>query len=473
MMQKKTKIVATIGPSCDTPEMVEKLITAGVNVFRFNMKHADIPWHKERITMVQKVADKIKTSVGILIDLQGPELRLETRNKEDVKVSANEKMIIASNFKDAEVKMCIPHGVFFKSLEVGDTVLVDDGFVEFSVVEKRKGSIVVTSAENCTVKHRKGVNLPGKKIDLPSLIDDDLLKLDMAAKNKVDFVALSFSRTKKDVEVLREEMKKRNVKAMIIVKTENQEALDNIDELIDITDGLMVARGDLGIEVPIEQLAYWQKYMIEQCRLKNKPVITATQMLQSMCDSPRPTRAEACDVANAVFDGTDAVMLSGESANGKFPLKAVEQMARITKYTEKRSVGVKIEHDPQDYTELVVHAAAAMLDNSDNHNHPKIDKILVFTETGRTARLVSSLRPELPIIAVSQFRNIVEQLTLSFGIDPYCIDYSEGEYSLPKKTFDILKKQGVLEKGDQVLVLHGTFWKKPGMTNTVAVIQVE
>lgn len=469
-MKKMTKIVATIGPTSDTPEMVEKLIEAGVNVFRFNMKHADIEWHRVHINMVQGVADKMGVSIGILIDLQGPELRLETRDHKEIEIKSGEKVIIAENLNKAEVNICIPHKVFFESLSKGDIVLVDDGFIEFEVLEVRKGEIVVKSAEDCIVKHRKGVNLPGKKINLPSLIDDDLKKLDMAGRNKVDFVALSFSRTRKDVDILREEMEKRNVKALIIVKIESQEALDNLDDLIDATDGLMVARGDLGIETPIEQLAYWQKYMIEKCRLSGKPVITATQMLQSMVDSPRPTRAEACDVANAVFDGTDAIMLSAESASGKFPIKAVEHMARIAKFSENKAELIMEGCEPKDQTEMIVHAACAMLDSEE---HVNIDKILVFTETGRTARLIASLRPHLPIIAVSQLQKTVEELTLSYGVDPYVYDYEVGEYNLPKKTLDFLKEKGLIKKGEQLMVLHGTFWKKPGMTNTVALLKVE
>ena len=375
---KLTKIVATLGPASDSPEIIEKLITSGVNIFRFNMKHADIAWHRQRINLVQKIADRLKISIGILIDLQGPEIRLETREHKSVIVKKGDLVEFGVSLQSG-VNVCIPHQIVFDTLKPGDKLLVDDGFYEFEIVEINNKTMTVRSQDDGFINHRKGVNLPGKHINLPSLIDDDLKKLDMAGVNKVDFVALSFSRTKKDIEVLRFEMEKRKIKARIIAKIESQDAIDHLDELIASSDGVMVARGDLGIEVPIEELAYWQKTIINKARIATKPVITATQMLQSMIDNPLPTRAEAVDVANAVFDGTDAIMLSGESASGKYPVKAVQQMAKIALFTEPKVEVIRIDHTPQNQTELLVHGVMAMLDSS---QHPGIDKIVVFTESG-------------------------------------------------------------------------------------------
>ncbi|MGI5827412.1 MAG: pyruvate kinase [Patescibacteria group bacterium] len=464
---KQTKIVATLGPASDNPETVKQLIESGVNVFRFNMKHADIAWHHERINMVQKVADEMRVSVGILIDLQGPEIRIETRDHQDVPIKQGERVVFADTLAE-DVNVCIPHDVVFGTLKVGDTILVADGFLEFAVVEVRDHSVVVEAQGNYVIKHRKGVNLPGKKIDLPSLIEDDLRKLDMAGKAKVDIVALSFSRTKKDIQILRQEMEKRHIDALIMAKIESQEAIDHLDELIQTSDAIMVARGDLGIEVPIEQLAYWQKHIITECRKYNKPVITATQMLESMIENPRPTRAEAVDVANAVFDGTDAVMLSAESASGKYPVKAVQHMARIAEYTEKKS-RIKCKDHAQDVTGLIIHAAESMLDTE---NHPKVDGAVVFTETGYTARVLSACRPKFPIIAVSRSQKTVEKLTLSYGVQPFCIDYPRGDYSLPKEVFDELKKKKLIEKGQKLLVIHGLNWQYPGGTNTLTLLTV-
>jgi len=470
-MDKLTKIIATIGPASDNPETIEQLIQAGVNVFRFNMKHADIPWHRERIDRVQKIADKMKISVGILIDLQGPELRIETAGHKAVPVHEGQIITIAEQLSEG-VSICLPHSLVFRTLQIGDMVYVDDGFLEFQVVAVDKHSMQLKSLDDGEIGHRKGVNIPGKHLDLPSLIEDDLHKLDMAGSAKVDFVALSFARTKKDIDILRSEMHKRQIKAMIIAKVESRIALDHLDELIESADGIMVARGDLGIEVPIEELAYWQKTIIHKCRVATKPVITATQMLQSMTVNPLPTRAEAVDVANAIFDGTDAVMLSAESASGKYPVKAVTQMRKISRFCEPRTQLAKIDDTPQNQTELIVHGVMSMLDSS---QHPNIDKILVFTESGRTARVLSSLRIKKPVIAISRFDATVEQLTLSFGIDPYYMELPMGycEFHKPNNILTRMKTMNIVRSGEKVLVIHGNKWQEEGETNTVAIVDIQ
>lgn len=466
---KKTKIVATLGPASDSPEKIHALIQAGVNVFRFNMKHADIAWHNERILRVQNIADSLGVSIGILIDLQGPEIRIETPNAADISLSKGEYVVFAHEFRDAETVVRIPQKLVFSVLEAGDNFSIDDGFLEFRVVEKQSNAFVAEALDDCVIKHRKGMNIPGKDIELPSLIDDDLKKLDMAAKIKVDFVALSFSRTKEDIEILREEMKKRNVIAHVVAKIESQQALDHIDDLIEVSDAIMVARGDLGIEVPIEELAYWQKLIITKCRVARKPVITATQMLQSMIDNPRPTRAEATDVANAVFDGTDAIMLSGESASGRFPVKAVSAMARIAKFNEDKTSVPHIRVKQDGTTELVVDAAVAMLQE---HQNVRIDAVVVFTETGYSARAISSFRPKVPIIAVTDHQKTVETLTLSYGVISVFAEFPSGSFESADSVLNQLKKTQHIHEGQTVLIIHGVHWKQPGLTNSLAIVKV-
>lgn len=465
---KKTKIVATLGPSSDSPEKIAELIGAGVNVFRFNMKHADIPWHNERIERVQKVADGLGTSVGILIDLQGPEIRIETPEGKDVPLSKGQSITFAHEFREHETVIRIPQALVFTVLDAGDSFTLDDGFLEFKVVKKENNAFVAETLDDCVIKNRKGMNIPGKDIDLPSLIDDDLKKLEMAAKTKVDFVALSFSRSRADIEILKEEMKKRKVNAHVVAKIESQQALDHLDELIEVSEAIMVARGDLGIEVPIEELAYWQKTIITKCRIARKPVITATQMLQSMIDNPRPTRAEATDVANAVFDGTDAVMLSGESASGKFPVKAVAAMAKIVEFNEKRSTVPHLSIEQEDTTELVVDAAVAMLKE---HQNVHIDAAVVFTETGRTARAISSFRPKVPIIAITDHEKTVETLTLSFGVTSVLSTFPSGVFDSANEVLGMLKKKHIIHEGQTLLIIHGVQWKKPGMTNSLSIVK--
>lgn len=462
---KLTKIVATLGPASESEETIKKLIESGVNVFRFNTKHGTVEWHEERIKRVQKIANEMKRTIGILLDLQGPEIRLETKNKERISVLTGQKLRIVPSFQTDEDQICIPHQLVFDTLKTGDQVLIDDGAVELKVTEVNTKYFIAEVVDDGEIGHRKGVNLPGVKIDLPSLIDDDLLKLDMASVNKVDFVALSFCRTKKDIEILREQMIKRNIKAMIVAKIESQEALDNLDEIIEEADVIMVARGDLGVEVPIERLAQIQKQMIRKCRLANKPVITATQMLESMTNNPTPTRAEATDVANAILDGTDAIMLSGETANGKYPVKAVQAMAKIAKYNEEIRATTKLKINPEYETDLIVESVLSLL----NQKITKIKFILVFTNSGRTARSISRLRPKVPVIAVTKEQKTVEEMTVSYAVEGYRSSLSEGVFSLPNKTIDQLLESGRLEAGESILVVHGQHYYDEGSTNSVAI----
>ncbi len=467
-MHKLTKIVATLGPASDSEETIVKLIESGVNVFRFNTKHGTSEWHEERILRVQKIANEKKASVGILLDLQGPEIRLETFDKLPYPMVKDQIIKITPSFTQGTESICIPHELVFQALSPNDQILIDDGAVELVVKSVSPDLIEAIALEDGEIGHRKGVNLPGVQIDLPSLIHADLLKLDMASSNKVDFVALSFSRTKKDIEVLREEMKKRKFQAMIVAKIESMQALKHLDELIETADAIMVARGDLGVEVPIEQLAYWQKIIISKCRAANKPVITATQMLQSMTGSPRPTRAEATDVANAVLDGTDAVMLSGETASGKYPIKAVQAMARIAAFNEKAAPLAIFKIEPKNQTDIIVNATKELL----SQKFVEVKLILVFTSSGMTARSISRLRPHVPIISITAEQKVVEELTLSYGVEAIKSNLREGEFTLPNKTTNELISSGRLNKGDTIIVVHGQNFYKEGSTNAVAMLKI-
>ncbi len=462
---KLTKIVATLGPASDTEETIKKLIESGVNVFRFNTKHGTVEWHEERIIRVNKIAIELGKSIGILMDLQGPEIRLETKNKESVVVKTGQSIRIVSSFTAVEDNICIPHKLVFETLKVGDQVLIDDGSVELLVKEINSEYFIADVVDDGTIGHRKGVNLPGVDINLPSLIESDLQKLDMAAVNKVDFIALSFCRTKEDVEILREQMEKRGIKAKIVAKIESKKALDNLDEIIEVADVIMVARGDLGVEVPIERLAHIQKLVIRKCRVANKAVITATQMLQSMIESPTPTRAEATDVANAVLDGTDALMLSGETASGKYPIRAVQAMNKIAKYNEEIRATTTLDMEPKNETDLIVGTVLSLL----NQKITKIKFILVFTNSGRTARSISRIRPKVPILAVTQDDKTVEELTISYGVEGLKSKLNEGEFSLPNKTTDELIESKRLEPGETILVVHGQHYYQEGSTNSVAI----
>jgi pyruvate kinase len=386
----------------------------------------------------------------------------------NVPVTKGQIIKITPSFTPEMDSICIPHPLVFTSLKKGDKMLVDDGLLEFRVISANEKLIEVESIDEGEILNRKGVNFPGVEMKLPSLIHADLLKLDMATSTKVDFVALSFSRTREDIDILRSEMEKRGMKAMIVAKIESMTALQHLDELIEATDAVMVARGDLGIEVPIEQIAYWQKNIIRKSRLMKKPVITATQMLQSMTENPRPTRAEATDVANAVLDGTDAVMLSAETASGKYPVRAVEAMTRIAHFNEMAYKYSPFVFEPTNETDIIVNAVERMIDQKE----VKIKFILVFTHSGLTARSISRIRPKVPVIAVTKDQKVVEELTLSYGVDAIRDDVAEETFKLPNAVIDNLIKSKVLETGDTIIVVHGQNYYIQGSTNAVALITV-
>lgn len=468
MQNLKTKIVATLGPASDSPETIKELINSGVSLFRFNTKHNEPQWHKERINLVQAVADKMGVSIGIILDLQGPEMRLDTRNGESIELKIGDEVKIHYSLDDKDARLSVPYKSELLKLKKGHDIFIEDAYVEL-VVEKVTDKYVLAKAvTECVIKNRKSVNLPHILIDLPSLIDKDILQLDMASSNKVDYVALSFVRNKKDIEILRGELNKRNISAGIISKIENGIAIENIDELIEYSDAIMVARGDLGVEVSIEKLAHLQRTLIEKCRRAAKPVITATQMLETMMEKPRPTNAEAVDVANAVYFGSDALMLSGESAGGKFPVKTVKTMARIAHYNENLENSGFSAVGNGNNTKIVGGLVADVLSQSKN-----IDKIIVFTQTGFTGRVISALRPKQPIIAVTESQSTVEKLTLSYGVRGVKVRFPKGKLRNPEYVIDQLKQKGEVEKGERVVMIHGTDWKRPGSTNSVALIDIE
>ncbi len=465
---KLTKIVATIGPASESEEVLGKLMDAGVNVYRFNTKHSTPEWHGEHIKLVQKIADQKGITVGILLDLQGPEIRLETRDKVDYKVHAGQVLEIGSSFVPG-IDVIIPHAQIYKLLKPGQDLLVDDGFVETEVTKVEDDKVTVLVKNDAVIKNRKGVNLPGVDVDFPSLIERDIEQLNGNARIKIDYVGLSFVRSARDIKLLRKELEDRKMTAKIIAKIESQPALDRIDEIIAETDAVMVARGDLGVEVPFEQLAYWQRTIIDKCRKVNKPVITATQMLESMINNPRPTRAEVTDVAHAVFDGTDAIMLSGESAGGKYPVRTVETMARIAKWNESRNSVHKMVFTDQDPTSNIASAVVGIVNSTMD---PNIDAVLVFTETGYTARCLAKYRLMVPIIAATDNQHTAEALTLSYGIHPVKIVMPKGPFSSAESVIKELVERDMLHKGQNVIVVHGYHWQKPGNTNALAIVTV-
>lgn len=474
MTPKATAIVATIGPATETEEVLEKLVQAGMNVARFNTKHGEPEWHHERIRRVRAVAEKLNQPVGVLIDLQGPEIRTVLPNNVDsFETKAGDIIAFTANQESTAERTVIVPQELVEAVKEGDKILIEDGLGEFLVVGKENNEVQVQVVDDLVIKKRKTLNTPGVDINLPSLIPQDLVHLDAANDELVDFVALSFVRTAKDIEILRDELNKRNLNAQIIAKIENQSAIDNLDEIIQAADAVMVARGDLGVEVPYQELAHWQKIAIFKARLYARPVITATQMLMSMVNSPRPSRAEVSDVANAVYDGTDAVMLSDETTIGKYPVKAVKTQAEIVGYTEQFSRPPIIDPEDIDPSTSITHAAVSLLMASQRPTNPfHVDQVVCLTDSGATARYLSRFRYAQSIHALTDSKHTFNRLSLVYGVMPHIVDFEMNRLIDTDEVIRKIQELEIAKSGDTVLVVHGTFWKKPGLTNTLKVLQI-
>lgn len=472
-MTKLTKIVATIGPATETEEQITKLIEAGMNVARFNTKHGDIEWHQERIRRVRSIAEKMGVSVGILLDLQGPEIRLAIPGEEAFPVKADETVIFTYNQDCQDPHKPILPKIVIETLKPGDHVLIDDGLGEFAVVSKNQDELATTALGDFTINNRKTLNTPGATIDLPSLIDRDLAHLDAASDELIDFVGLSFVRNKQDIEILKSELEKRQLHPEIVAKIENQSALDHLEEIIEISDVVMIARGDLAVEVPFEELTYWQKKIIDKSRELGKPVITATQMLKSMVENPRPTRAEVSDVAHAIYDGTDAVMLSEETTLGKYPVEAVRAQAKIASFNEPHSCFQPLTSGISNTTAYITQAAINLLSSCKSTQVAPVDRIVCLTETGDTARLIARFRPDLPIYTLTSSQRTYRQLSMVYAVIPYMIKLPDDfRLASSEELLNVLKQLNITTGGEKVLLIHGTFWKKPGLTNTLSLITI-
>ncbi len=473
-MSKATKIVATIGPATESEEIIEELIHAGMNVARFNTKHGTPEWHSERIIRVREIAKKMGVSIGILLDLQGPEIRITIPGGEKFEVQNGDEVTLVSDGSGNNPRQPqIPQNVI-ETLSVGNHVLIDDGLGEFEIVGKEPDHLIIKALGSFPVSNRKTLNTPGVVIDQPSLIDQDFVHLNAANDDLIDYIGLSFVRNRRDIEILKEEMAKRNLHADIIAKIENQSALDNLEEIIQVSDVVMVARGDLAVEVPFKELTYWQKHIINRCRQHATPVITATQMLKSMVENPRPTRAEVSDVAHAIYDGTDAVMLSEETTIGKFPVEAVATQAVIAEFNEPHANLQDLEAEYSNPGSLLTHAAINLLQDANRStSDQKVAKIVCLTETGATARSIARFRPQIPIYALTGNVSTYQKLSMVYGVQSAVITLPQGDKLESSEALIVAMKQlEIVNSGDTILLIHGTFWKKPGLTNTLSFITI-
>lgn len=469
----KTKIVATIGPSSESKTKIKELIKAGVDCFRFNMKHGEFSWHEETLDKVRQVSEEMGRPVAIMMDLQGPEIRTgDIKGQMILKRGEEVYLIDNEQFKKAKIKtITIDKPGVVEQLKKGQKVLIDDGFLVFRVIEDgRKGRVKMKVRFGGVLTSRKGVNLPGVDLKTPLLLKRDYQALEIKNNQEVDWVCLSFVKEAKDIKRLKEELKKRKMEAGVIAKIERQKALDNLKEIIEEADGVMIARGDLGVEVALEEVPFWQKEIIKRCREAGKPVITATQMLQSMISCPAPTRAEISDIANAVYDGTDAVMLSAETATGSFPVEAVKVMRKETSFIEKRVEYLKMEliFKKMGQTAAMVMAANEVIE----HGYKGVFDLsaaVVLTETGRTVRYLSRLKPKLKIIGVSDNKTTRDKMKLIWGVKPYFFKYRKHSAVSVKRILKFLREKKELKKGQSVVMIYGELWGRPGLTSVVRI----
>ncbi len=474
-MNKLTKIIATIGPSSDSPEMIEKLIKAGVNVFRFNFKHSEVPWHSERIMRVNKIAKELGVHVGTLIDLQGPEIRINMP-VDKIEITEGELLLFGQEVYEGHEKgLSITHPQIIEHLKEGQEISVDDGYFSFKIV-KKDGKTYLRSETTGTLPTRKSMNIPGADFPFPVIIDRDLEGLKLAAKHDIDFIALSMVRSAKDIRIVRDEAKKHGVNGKLVAKIETQKALDDIDKIIDASDGIMIARGDLGVEIPIERVPYYQKMIIKNCMIQGKFVITATQMLQTMIDNPFPTRAEISDIANAVYDLTDCIMLSGETASGKYPLKAVQVMNKTAIFYEPKTdddLRTNIQFSVRDTSALLCDAAFDLYRDYVKANQ-EVDGFMVFTQTGKSATLLSRYRPKVPVFTFTPNTEICETLSVNFAVEPFVFEYVDSDEVTQKeltRAVSLLKKEGYLkERRGKLIVIHGDHWGHGSGATTIRII---
>ena len=465
---RKTKIVCTIGPASESEEMLEKLMNAGMNVARLNFSHGSHEEHKARIDTIRKVAKRLNKTIGLLLDTKGPEIR--THNMKDglIVLEKGKEVIVSMNeVEGTPEKFSVTYENLINDVNIGSYILLDDGLVELQVKEinKDKGEVKCDILNTGELKNKKGVNLPGVKVNLPGITDKDAADIKFGIKEDIDYIAASFVRRPSDVLDIREILEQENNDNITIFpKIENQEGIDNIEEILEVSDGLMVARGDMGVEIPPESVPIVQKDLIRKCNKLGKPVITATQMLDSMQRNPRATRAEASDVANAIYDGTDAVMLSGETAAGQYPEEAVKTMRNIAISAEAAQDYKKL---LSDRTKLVETSLVNAIGVSVAHTalNLNVKAIVAATESGSTAITISKYRPHSDIIAVTPSEHTARQLALVWGAYPVV---KKG-----RKTTDDLLNNAVatavatekVGNGDLIIITAGVPTGEKGTTN--------
>jgi pyruvate kinase len=467
----KTKIICTIGPASESEDKLRELMLAGMNVARFNFSHGSHDEHRRKFERIRKLRDELDLPIATMLDTKGPEIRLKdfANGKEELK-SGQTFTLTSREVAGTQSEVSITYKDLTKDCKSGMTILLDDGLIELRVDSVTETDIVCTVVNGGPISDKKGVNVPGAELSMPYLSEQDRSDIIFGCEQGFDFIAASFVRTAGDVEAIRQILREKNSPIKIIAKIESTQGISNLDEILAAADGIMVARGDMGVEVPFEEVPAIQKKMIKRAEAEGKYVITATQMLDSMIHHPRPTRAEVTDVANAIYDGTTAIMLSGETAAGDYPIEALKTMAKIAERTEADIDYIgrlkKRDYAPSDDTTAISHATCNIAAEVD------ADAILTVTMSGFTASMVSMYKPNCQIIACTTTPTVCRQMNLMFGVLPLHIRQEDTADELFKEAISSAKNAGYLKSGDKVVLTAGVPLGIPGRTNMIRVEEI-
>ena len=469
---RKTKIICTIGPASESEEKLRELMIAGMNVARFNFSHGSHEEHKKKFDRVIKISNELGIPVATLLDTKGPEIRLKDIEGGKTELVAGQKFILTTeDILGNNEKVSITYKNLKNDISAGTTILIDDGLIEMVVDSIEETDIICTVVNGGPISNHKGVNVPGAVLSMPYISEVDRSDIMFGCDMGFDFIAASFVRCKEDILGVRKILDEHNSHMKIIAKIENMQGIENLEDILTVSDGIMVARGDMGVEIPMEEVPVVQKRMIKMAEAQGKHVVTATQMLDSMIKNPRPTRAEVADVANAIYDGTTAIMLSGESAAGLYPVEAVKTMSQIAERAEQdidyNSRMKRREHiDSFDVTTAISHATCTTAMDL------KAAAIITVTISGFTAGMISRYKPSCPIIACSVSPRICRQLSLSWGVTPIWIARESTAEDLFDEAVRAAEEAGYIKKGDKVVLTAGVPLGVSGRTNMLRVVEV-
>jgi len=470
---RKTKIICTIGPASESVECLKKLMQAGMNVARFNFSHGTHEEQKKKFERLKQAREELGLPVAALLDTKGPEIRLRDFENGKTELQAGQRFVLTTEeIMGTSEKAAISYKNLKNDISVGMTILIDDGLIEMKVEEISGEEIVCRVVNGGFVSNHKGINVPGATLSMPYINETDRADIIFGAEQGFEFIAASFARCREDILEVRNILQEHGSDAQIIAKIENMQGIQNLEEILEVSDGIMVARGDMGVEIPLEEVPIWQKRMIKLANAQGKHVITATQMLDSMINNPRPTRAEATDVANAIYDGTTAIMLSGESAAGKYPVEAVKTMARIAESAEKDIdyYSRMKRNDAGERAEITTAIAHATCATAMDLNAAAI---ITVTLSGFTAGAISRFKPKCPIVGCAISDRVSRKLNLLWGVSPLCICEVQDTEELFANAVEETKKAGYIKSGDVVVITAGVPLGIAGTTNMIRVIEVE